>query len=443
MTQHTNLLDSKYGRLFTFGLLYVCEGVPLGFAAVAMAAYMRRQGMDVAQVGAFVGAFYLPWAFKWAWAPLVDLITLNRFGGRKAWISLCLIAMIVTLYGVAQIDYTQYFTLLITLVIVHNVFASTCDVAIDSLAVNALREDERGLGNGFMFGGAYLGQGLGGGGAMFVAGLTNFTASFIYVSVLLLLVLLFVLFFVKDPSVAARVTQSAVNKTADVWRTFKATIAHFTRELIVGFFKSGSGPKFGVLFALLPLGAMTLSIATSQTLQVDYGLTDTEIAQINLYGTILSGIGCVVGGWIADKLGHRLMLVIYYGLTVLPTLYFAFATGGDAGIHGISYVSFFAASLIYALVYGFHYGTSAAIFMGLTNPVIAATQFTGFMALRNLTISYTSSWQGYAVDAWGYSTVFYLDSALVILPILVIPFLKQRKVTETAPSAGAPLPESS
>ena len=38
--------------------------------------------------------------------------------------------------------------LLITLVIIHNVFAATNDVAIDSLAVNALREDERGQGNG-------------------------------------------------------------------------------------------------------------------------------------------------------------------------------------------------------------------------------------------------------------------------------------------------------
>jgi hypothetical protein len=36
-------------------------------------------------------------------------------------------------------------------------------------------------------------------------------------------------------------------------------------------------------------------------------------------------------------------------------------------------------------------GTSAAVFMGLTNPLVAATQFTGYMALRNLTISYTNA----------------------------------------------------
>jgi hypothetical protein len=70
--------------------------MPLGFAGVAMAAYLQRQGLDVGKIGAFMGAFYLPWAFKWPWAPIVDLIRLDRWGGRKAWIILCQAAMIVT-----------------------------------------------------------------------------------------------------------------------------------------------------------------------------------------------------------------------------------------------------------------------------------------------------------------------------------------------------------
>ncbi|MGD9407870.1 MAG: hypothetical protein PVG05_07235, partial [Gammaproteobacteria bacterium] len=94
------------------------------------------------------------------------------------------------------------------------------------------------------------------------------------------------------------------------------------------------------------------------------------------------------------------------------------------------------------LCMGLHYGTSAAIFMGLTNPAIAATQFTGFMALRNLTISYTNAWQGVAVDAWGYSTLLYADAMIAVIPVLVIPFLSERKTRETPPSAGTPLPEA-
>jgi PAT family beta-lactamase induction signal transducer AmpG len=433
-----NMLDTKKGRLTTFGILYVSEGIPLGFAAVAMAAYMRRQGMDVAQVGAFVAAFYLPWAFKWAWAPLVDLIGLQRFGGRKAWILLCQALMIVTLYAVAQIDHSQHFDLLIALVIVHNIFAATNDVAIDSLAVNALLADERGQGNGVMFGGAYLGQGLGGGGAMFVADRFGFDVSFTYVSALLLAVFMFTLLFVRDPTLGSRVVETS----AEIVKKFAATLGSFLRELQVGFFRSGSGPLVGVLFALLPFGAMALTSGVSTSLQVDIGMSDGEIAELNIYSTVISAFGCVFGGWLADRLGRRKMLAAYYSLTILPTVYMAMMLGSDAGLGGISIAQYFAAALTFSLFVGMHYGTSAAIFMGLTNPAIAATQFTGFMALRNLTISYTNAWQGAAVEAWDYSSMLYIDAALAIIPILVIPFLAERKAQPPPPSMGAPLPEA-
>jgi len=403
-----------------------------------MAAYMRRQGMEVAQVGAFVGAFYLPWAFKWAWAPIVDLVKLRRFGGRKAWIVLCQTLMILTLYGVSRVDYTQSFDLLIAMVVVHNVFAATCDVAIDSLAVNALRPEERGQGNGFMFAGAYIGQGLGGGGAIFVSGMYGFDVSFLYVALLLCLVLAFVIFFVRDPDLASAVSE----KSAEIWQRFRAVLGSFAGELYVGFFRSGKGPLLGVVFALMPFGSMALSGGVSTTMQVDIGMSDDQIAQLNIYSTAISGAGCVVGGWLADKLGKRRMLALYYALTTLPTLYLAVEFSGS-GAGTVSIPQYFAASLAFYLFMGMHYGTAAAVFMGLTNPVIAATQFTGFMALRNLTISYTNTWQGAAADAWGYGTLLYADAFIAALPLLLIPFLSERRAAGTPPSKGAPLPEAS
>ncbi|WP_405236174.1 MFS transporter [Lentisalinibacter orientalis] len=434
-----NMLDTRRGRLTTFGILYICEGIPLGFAAVAIATYMRRAGVDVAQVGAFVASFYLPWAFKWAWAPVVDLVTLNRFGGRKAWIVLCQVLMIVTLYFVAQLDYTQHFDLLITMVIVHNVFAATCDVAIDSLAVSSLREDERAQGNGFMFAGAYIGQGLGGGGAMFVAGLYGFDVSFLYVALLLCLVLTFVVFFVRDPAAGT----AAAARLHGVWQAFRDSVTGFARELGIGLFRSGKGPLIGVAFALTPIGAMALSGAASTALQVDLGMSDSQIGTLNIYAMITSGAGCVAGGWLADRLGKRRMLALFYALTTLPTLWLAVALGGGTGVEGVTINQYFAVAIAFYLCMGLHYGVGAAIFMGLTNPAVAATQFTGFMALQNLTISYSNAWQGVAVDAWGYSAMFYLDAALVAVPILLIPFLTDRQPQEAPPSPARPLPEAS
>ena len=109
--------------------------------------------------------------------------------------------MILTLLVVAAVDFHTNFQLLLAAVVLNNIFCATQDVAIDSLAVSTLKENERARGNGAMFGGQYLGIALGGGGAVFVYGLFGFDMALTYVSALLFLSLLFVVFFIQDPGV--------------------------------------------------------------------------------------------------------------------------------------------------------------------------------------------------------------------------------------------------
>ena len=54
-----DLLATRKGRLAAFFLLYITEGIPLGFTATAIATQMRRQGLGPAEIGAFV-ALALP-----------------------------------------------------------------------------------------------------------------------------------------------------------------------------------------------------------------------------------------------------------------------------------------------------------------------------------------------------------------------------------------------
>src|SRR5947209_18342970 len=92
-----NLLATPRGRLAAFFFLYVTEGIPLGFAAVAVATELRRRGVGPAEIGAFVASFYLPWAFKWAVGPFVDVFRSQRFGHRRGWILLTQVMMVITL----------------------------------------------------------------------------------------------------------------------------------------------------------------------------------------------------------------------------------------------------------------------------------------------------------------------------------------------------------
>jgi MFS transporter, PAT family, beta-lactamase induction signal transducer AmpG len=243
---------------------------------------------------------------------------------------------------------------------------------------------------------------------------------------------------VRDPALG----QAVAVRATGVWKAFRDSLRGFLRELRVGFFGSGPGPVVAVAFALLPMGAMALSSSIATTMQVDLGMTDGQIAQLNVFTTALSGLGCVVGGWLADRFGQLRMLALWYLATTLPTLYLATALAMAGGLQGISIAQFVGASLVFSFCMGLQYGTSAAIFMGLTNPLVAATQFTGYMALKNLAISYTNAWQGAVADAQGFAVVLFIDASLVLLPVLLIPFLRPAARAGAGPSRGAPLPEA-
>jgi PAT family beta-lactamase induction signal transducer AmpG len=91
----------------------------------------------------------------------VDSLTVPRFGRRRFWIILTQLMMMATLLVAMRVDFAHQLKLFTMVVFIHNMFGATQDVAIDSLAVNVLPENERGTANGFMFSGAYIGQATG------------------------------------------------------------------------------------------------------------------------------------------------------------------------------------------------------------------------------------------------------------------------------------------
>jgi len=427
-----NLLHSRRGRLSAFCLLYVSEGIPYGFSSTAMVAFMRMEGLSLEQIGAFVAAIFIPWSFKWLWAPVVDIVTLKRFGGRKAWIVGCNAMMIGTLMVVASIDFAENFTLLLWMIILNNLFCATQDVAIDSLAVSTLRKDERATGNGLMFGGQYFGIALGGGGSIFVSGLWGLNAALIYVSGLMFINLTYVLVFIKDDD--AKVPDK--ERVVGAFRHFIGTLGHFIRNIYSGFVESGSGPKFGLLFALLPVGAMALAYALLGTLQVDYGLDETQLSQLAVAVAITSAIGCVLGGTLGNKFGVKRVVAAGYVLTTLPTIFLAYQISA-VGLTNIPIQVFIATILSHSLLFGMAFAVRVAIFMGMTNPLVAATQFTTYMALSNVAISLGNYWQGVVAERFDYSTALYIDSAIVILALCVLPFLKDRQPDRTVAAEQA------
>jgi PAT family beta-lactamase induction signal transducer AmpG len=157
-----------------------------------------------------------------------------------------------------------------------------------------------------------------------------------------------------------------------------------------------------------------------------------------VWSSILSAGFCVLGGYLSDRFGRRRTLFIYLALMSLPVFYLMNELSRFGWIMPVSVTAenrpavpaalvtaLWIATLAYAMFQGLMYGTRSAIMMDVTNPAVAATQFTAYMALMNLAISYSATWQGIAIEAWGYPTTMLVDGIFGLACLLVLPWLKR------------------
>lgn len=232
----TNPLETRRGRLVTFFFLYVTEGIPLGFTATAIVAQMRRQGLGPAVTGAFVASLYLPWSWKWIAGPVVDVCSSDRFGRRRGWIVACQLLMVATLLAGLAVDFTTQVAIFTAIILMHNFFGAVQDVAIDALACETLPAEERGIANGLMFAGAYLGNALGGSGVLFLqAYLGDFRFTFPIVGAAIFLVTVTISLRLKERKRSRDQTNKAGSRWKRVAGDLRQYIVSVRRQLVFHF----------------------------------------------------------------------------------------------------------------------------------------------------------------------------------------------------------------
>lgn len=196
----------------------------------------------------------------------------------------------------------------------------------------------------------------------------------------------------------------------------------------------------GLAIALLPAGGLALSMVVSTLIAPRLGMSDGEIAKLNLMGTLIWVPCCLAGGWFSDRFGRRMTLGIFSAMSIIPGLWIGWKFSEAGWLHppqGVDGVwpredalihLWWIASLSFSVFNGLLYGIRTAFFMDIVNPRIAATHFTALMAMTNLVFTYTSVWQGRALSAeawhWTIPRIFICDSVLGVLFLALLPFVR-------------------
>src|SRR5947199_5614372 len=112
-------------------VLYFSEGLPYGIVRELVPAFLRFQHVGLPTIGVVTSVAALAWTLKFLWSPLVD-----TFGSYRRWIAGALIAMALSLAGIAatagHIGIAFYvFLALLTF------GSATQDIAVDAFTIRA------------------------------------------------------------------------------------------------------------------------------------------------------------------------------------------------------------------------------------------------------------------------------------------------------------------
>lgn len=131
-------------------LMGFASGMPFLLTGSTLTYWMDRTQVDLKIIGLFalVGT---PYAFKFAWAPLVDqlpLPLLDRWlGRRRAWMLLAQFGILLSVLLLAWSDpaATPWFTAGAAVLVAF--FSATQDIAVDAYRIEILNDDEQGAGS--------------------------------------------------------------------------------------------------------------------------------------------------------------------------------------------------------------------------------------------------------------------------------------------------------
>jgi predicted MFS family arabinose efflux permease len=174
--------------------------------------------------------------------------------------------------------------------------------------------------------------------------------------------------------------------------------------------RSRSG-YLALLVVFLPLGTGAASNLWSAVAD-DWRASAQTVALVNgVIGGLASALGCVVGGYLCDRLNRKFAYVAYGFIQALCVVAMALCPHTQ-----VAYVEF---TLIYAFVNGLCYAGFSAVTLEAMGLGAAATKYNLFASLSNMPIAYLTALEGWAHTQWGTNGFLYFEAAMAAAGIVV------------------------
>jgi MFS family permease len=331
----------------------------------------------------------LPWSLKFIWGGIVDYFV--RFG-RKIFIMIGGILFAFGLFLSAFIDPSVYliqFSFFLFLSVSGVIFL---DVAADAWAIEASNEEIRGKISGSMFAGQHSGMAI----SSFV--FTFILQKFGYNYVILL----------------AIITIIIITIFSMIFKEVKNVIKSEKLISILNYeFRKKTTQIISIFSLILYINSGILLVAVPLYMRIYLNFEITQIGLIVAIFPIMTVVGSLVAGLIADKIGKKIILYYIISLSIFFTVLLLYANDW--------YILFLIYGLI-GLLYGGYLTVNVAILMDITNPRVGAAQFSILTSIANAGFICGNTISGSLVSFLGFSRLF-LYSAWFLGPAFLLLYL--------------------
>jgi MFS family permease len=409
-----NNAESRRGRQSTaplaFFFLVLPYGISSGFVSITLPFILIRAGFSVAMAASIgaVGVSANLWRFLWG--PVADLTLTAR-----RWYLLGLATAAGTLLLLGFIPFEQNAVrLLIAVVFISQVAGTLIVLPVGGLMAHTVADEAKGRAAGWYQAGNLGGTGLGGGAGVWLAAHFSKEAAGSALAIAMLASAA-TIYFVSDVRIVSKET------IGERMRILGRDILDMVRLAI---------PLFTIVLVLSPIGAGAMNGLWS-AVAPDWNAEPDRVALVaGILNGVISAVGCVAGGWIADRLGRwwayfgsgAALAVVAIVMAIIPRTPQAYAFG----------------VLVYALFTGVAYAAFSAVVLFAIGRGAASTKYATLSSLGNVPVAYMTALNGWVHDRFGTAWMLAAEAFSGIICIMIaLAVLHRIKMAQTSSPTSA------
>lgn len=385
------MTDKIVTKPFYVFFLVMPQGLSQGFVTVALPYLLTHNGFSVAEASGIValGIFANVWRFLWG--PVVDLSL-----SLKKWYWIGLAASMSTLLLLCFTKLSVKDTVFISAIVFISQVAGTFTLLpVNSFMAKRIEERHKGKASGWYQAGSLAGVGMGGGAGLWLTEhYSQVIAGVVICAVSLLASLVIILLKDVHYEKGKTILHEIAGMGKDLVSMFKVPVALFAMILII-----------------LPIGSGAAANLWS-AIAGDWNTNADTVALITgIVSGLVSALGCIAGGYFADKKGvffaylgfGTVCALITLIMAVLPYKPWVYITGVLAYTFGIGLINAaFTALILFAI--------------GKKN---VATKYALLSSIGNIPVMYMTVFDGWAHDAYNSKMMLLAEAAAAIVCILL------------------------